>query len=76
MAISENLSESLVKLQLPIHSIIYTGFLNSLPNLNYLWYQNGTPNFDLIYQFPQIFINEGNAQISKCTREYFEPKKN
>ena len=39
MAISENLSESLVKLQLPDHSIIYPGFLNSLPKLKYLWHQ-------------------------------------
>ena len=39
MAISENLSQSLVKLQLPDHSIIYPGFLNSLPRLKYLWHQ-------------------------------------
>ena len=39
-AISENLSQSLVKLQLPDHSIIYPGFLNSLPKLKYLWFQN------------------------------------
>ena len=72
--ISENLSESLVKLQLPNHSIIYPGFLNSLPKLKYLQYQNGTSNFDLIYQFPQIFINKGNALIANCAKEYFESK--
>ena len=73
-AISENLSESLVKLQLLDHIIIYPDFLNSLPKLKYLWYQNGTSNFDLICQFPQIFIDEGNAQIANCAREYFELK--
>ena len=69
-AISENLSQSLVKLQLPDHSIIYPGFLNSLPKLKYLWFQNEktdndlirhfphekTDNFDLIRQFPLISI--------------------
>ena len=73
-AISENLSESLVKLQLLDHIIIYPGVLNSLPKLKYLCYQNGTSNFDLIYHFPQIFIDEGKAQIANCTRVYFEPK--
>ena len=73
-AISENLSQSLVKLQLPDHSFIYPGFLNSLPKLKNLWHQKGTWNFDLICGFPQISINEGNAQIANCAREYFEPK--
>ena len=82
VAISENLSESLVKLQLPDDSFVYPGFLNSLPKLQYLWHQ-GTdppsatnPHQDKTWirsQFPQIAINEGNAQIASCANEYFEP---
>ena len=37
IAISENLSESLVKLQLPDHSMLFHEFLKSLPKLRYLW---------------------------------------
>ena len=82
VAISENLSQSLVKLQLPDDSFVYPGFLNSLPKLQYLWHQ-GTdppsvtnPHQDKTWirsQFPQIAINEGNAQIASCANEYFEP---
>ena len=82
MAISENLSQSLVKLRLPDHSIIYPGFLNSLPKLKYLWHQSENthsayPHQDKTWissQFPQISINEGKAQIAYCANEYFEPK--
>ena len=86
VAISENLSQSLVKLRLPDHSIIYPGFLDSLPKLKYLWHQgenyhsaypNPPPHQDKTWissQFPQISINEGKAQIAYCANEYFEPK--
>ena len=37
IAISENLSQSLVKLHLPDHCVLYHEFLNSLPKLRYLW---------------------------------------
>ena len=86
MAISENLSQSLVKLQLPDHSIIYPDFLNSLPKLKYLWHQwrdylNSRPNWNyqrdnswIESQFPQIAFNEGIPQIANCANEYFEPK--
>ena len=79
MAISENLSQSLVKLQLPDDINIYPGFLNSLPKLKYLWHQGrkmkGTPQNKtwIKSQFPQIAINEGDAKIA-CCNEYFEPK--
>ena len=82
MAISENLSQSLVKLQLPDHSIIYPDFLNSLPRLKYLWHQwRDSPNWNyeqdnswIESQFPQIAFNEGIPQIANCANEYFEPK--
>ena len=79
MAISENLSQSLVKLQLPDDIIVHPGFLNSLPKLKYLWHQGrkmkGTPQNKtwIKSQFPQIAINEGDAKIA-CCNEYFEPK--
>ena len=83
MAISENLSLSLVKLQLPDHSFIYPDFLNSLPKLKYLWHQRRNPlptshprqdNTWIESQFPQIAFNEGIPQIANCANEYFEPK--
>ena len=82
MAISENLSQSLVKLQLPDHSFIYPDFLNSLPKLKYLWHQRRNPlptshprqdNTWIENQFPQISFNEGIPQIAHCANEYFEP---
>ena len=80
MAISENLSQSLVKLHLPYHSIIYPGFLNSLPKLKYLWHKGSYGRYSdsetrqFKSQFPQITLNEGEAQIANCANEYFEPK--
>ena len=79
MAISENLSQSLVKLQLPDDIIVHPGFLNSLPKLKYLWHQGrkmkGTPQNKTWIKslFPQIAINEGDAKIA-CCNEYSEPK--
>ena len=82
VAISENLSQSLVKLQLPDDSFVYPGFLNSLPKLQYLWHQGQNPPATnpqdktwIRCQFPQIAINEGSAQIASCANEYFEPKR-
>ena len=81
MAISENLSQSLVKLHLPYHSIIYPGFLDSLPKLKYLWHKGsdgqGYSDYEarqIKSQFPHIALNEGEAQIANCAIEYFEPK--
>ena len=87
MAISENLSQSLVKLQLSSGSNIYPGFLNSLPKLKYLWHPvNQGPLRDppsakkphqdeawIRSQFPQLAFNEGDAQIANCANECFPP---
>ena len=80
-AISENLSQSLVKLHLPYHSIVYPGFLDSLPKLKYLWHKGSdgqgysdSETRQFKRQFPQITLNEGEAQIANCAIEYFEPK--
>ena len=86
IAISENLSQSLVKLQLPDHSCLYREFLKSLPKLRYLWKANWNwknPNAierlsmlstDIMKEYPHIFFNEGTAKIAHCANEYFEPK--
>ena len=79
MAISENLSLSLVKLRLPNCSLISQGFLNSLPKLKYLWHQgryyyHSAAHLWMKSQFPQIFINEGNPKIACCAIENYEPK--
>jgi len=76
MAISKNLSQSLVKLQLPDHSIIYPGFLASMPKLKYLWHQGRYSNYakrQMKSQFPQIAfeLHLGNAQIANCANDYF-----
>ena len=81
LAISENLSQSLVKLRLPNNTVITQSFLNSLPKLKYIWrevvgkrhpqHQDGTW---IKSQYPQISYNEGNSQIACCAIENFEPK--
>jgi hypothetical protein len=72
-AISENLSQSLVKLCLPSHSILCHEFLKSLPKLQNLWINNeDVENFDM-KQHPHIVLNEGTAKIAYSTYEYFEP---
>ena len=81
MAISENLSQSLVKLRLSNNTVITQDFLNSLPKLKYIWrdvvgkrnpqHQDGTW---IKSQYPQISYNEGKAQIASCAIENFEPK--
>ena len=81
LAISENLSQSLVKLPLPNNTVISQDFLNSLPKLKYLWRQvvgkRNTQHQDGTWiksQYPQISYNEGNSQIACCAIENFEPK--
>ena len=81
LAISENLSQSLVKLRLSNNTVITQSFLNSLPKLKYIWrevvgkrnpqHQDGTW---IKSQYPQISYNEGKAQIASCAIENFEPK--
>ena len=73
IAISENLSQSLVKLQLPDHSFLYHEFIESLPKLRYLW-TKGTNDTKMMKQFPHVFFNEGTAKIAHCANEYFEPE--
>ena len=77
IAISENLSQSLVKLRLPNHSILCHEFLKSLPKLQNLWINNedreDVKNFDM-KQYPHIALNEGTAKIAYSTYEYFEPR--
>ena len=78
IAISENLSQSLVKLQLPDHSVLYHDFLKSLPKLRYLW-KEPFQNIDedatmLMKEYSRIFFNEGTAKIAHCSNEYFEPQ--
>ena len=81
LAITENLSQSLVKLRLPNNTVISQDFLNSLPKLKYLWRQvvgkRNTQHQDETWirsQFPQLAFNEGEAQIANCANECFEPK--
>jgi len=73
IAISENLSQSLVKLRLPEHSILYHEFLKSLPKLTNLWINGDAKNFDM-KQYPHIVLNEGTPKIAYSTYEYFEPR--
>ena len=76
-AISENLSQSLVKLCLPSHSILCHEFLKSVPKLQNLWINSedreDVKNFDM-KQHPNIVLNEGTAKIAYSTYEYFEPR--
>jgi hypothetical protein len=85
IAIFDNLSQSLVKLQLPgwlpATSTIYHEFLKSVPKLGYLWiapwiqsdeYGDAT---DIMKEYPHIFFNEGTAKIAHCANEHFEPEK-
>ena len=83
IAISENLSQSLIKLQLPEQSILYHEFLKSLPKLRYLWIHNAL-YYDGKYfcdfaikekKYPLIVLNEGTAEIAHCAYEYFQPEK-
>jgi hypothetical protein len=77
LAISENLSQSLIKLQLPyinIYYIVYRRFLNSLPKLRYLWmWDYKDSDDDIMKEYPLIVLNEGTAKIASCPYEYFEP---
>ena len=73
VAISENLSQSLVKLCLPDHSILCHEFLKSLPKLQNLWINGDAKNFDM-KQYPHIVLNERTSKIAYSTYEYFEPR--
>ena len=73
IAISENLSQSLVKLQLPDHSFLYHKFLKSLPKLGYLWNKSKTTTM-IMEKYPRIVLNEGTAKIAHCANEFFEPE--
>ena len=72
IAISENLSQSLVKLHLPDRSILYHEFLNSLPKLRYLWIY--TRDTTIMKEYPLIVLNKGTAKIAYSADEYFEPE--
>ena len=76
IAISENLSQSLVKLRLPSHSMLCHEFLKSLPKLQNLWINiegDMNRNFDM-KEYPHIVLNEGTPKIAYSTYEYFEPR--
>jgi len=80
IAISENLSQSLVKLHLPRKSILYHEFLKSLPKLQNLWVTNKDAEyFNMKWalnmkEYPHIVLNEGTSKIAYSTYEYFEPR--
>ena len=74
IAIFKNLSQSLVKLQLPDHSFLYTECIKSLPKLRYLWMVNCIKDTNVMKNFPHVFFNEGTAKIAHCANEYFEPE--
>ena len=74
IAISENLSQSLVKLQLPDHSLLYHEFIMSLPKLRYLWTIPHANDTNMMKRFPHVFFNEGTAKIAHCANDYFEPE--
>jgi len=76
IAITENLSQNLIKLQLPDHIFLSHGFIKSMPKLRYLW---KAPFLDgevdkIMKEYPQISFNEGTAKIAHCANEYFEPE--
>ena len=75
IAISENLSQSLVKLQLPDDCILNHEFLKSLPKLRYLWTNNEEFTCSLLEDYPLIVLNKDNLNpsIVHCA-EYFEPE--
>ena len=75
IAISENLSQSLVKLELPDQSIVYPDFLKSLPKLRYLWIHNEEFICDFMKEYPLIFLNKDLSSIANCAEEYFRPEK-
>ena len=81
IAISKNLSQSLVKLQLGTTSTIYHEFLESLPKLRYLWKAPWThsdqygDSTEIMKEYKHIYFNEGTAKIAHCANEYFEPEK-
>ena len=81
IAISKYLSQSLVKLQLPDHSILYHEFLNLLPKLRYLWIftrggarDTNTNNNTIMKDYPLIVLNKRTAKIAFSADEYFEPE--
>ena len=74
MAISENLSQSLVVLSLPNHSILCHQFLKSLPKLQNLWIPNEDDENFVMKEYPHIVLNEGTPKIAYSTYEYFEPR--
>ena len=75
IAISENLSQSMVKLQLPDDCILNHEFLKSLPKLRYLWTNNEEFTCSLLKDYPLIILNKDNRNpsIVHCA-EYFEPE--
>ena len=74
IAISKYLSQSLVKLQLPDHSILYHEFLKSLPKLQNI----GINNYEAIFimqEYPLIVLNKGpRSKIAHSSTEYFVPR--
>ena len=74
IAISKYLSQSLVKLQLPNHSILYHEFLKSLPKLQNI----GINNYEAIFimqEYPLIVLNKGpRSKIAHSSTEYFVPR--
>ena len=72
IAISENLSQSLVKLRLPNHSPLCHEFLKSLPKLQNLWINNEDAKD--MKEYSHIGLNEGTPKIAYSTYEYFEPR--
>ena len=75
IAISENLSQSMVKLQLPDDCILNHEFLKALPKLRYLWTNYEELTCNLLEGYPLIVLNKDNRNpsIVHCN-EYFEPK--
>ena len=74
IAISKYLSQSLVKLQLPDHSILYHEFLKSLPKLQNI----GINNYEAIFimqEYPLIVLNKGpRSKIAHSSTDYFVPR--
>ena len=74
IAISKYLSQSLVKLQLPDHSILYHEFLKSLPKLQNIGINNEDAT-SIMKEYPLIVLNKGpRSKIAYSTNEYFVPR--
>ena len=74
IAISKYLSQSLIKLQLPDHSILYHEFLKSLPKLQNIGINNEDAT-SIMKEYPLIVLNKGpRSKIAYSTNEYFVPR--